>query len=181
MVKKKLLTLAGLAGILACGACFLPPLPRERSPLPTVLASVHKIAIKVEDGTAGNLFDPQIMSNATAANFNRLWEQYPVRAEAFNPGGRGDAVLKIIVHHKVTSCNSESNGKQFCSIELIATYTLTTVNGGAFEMSPQKSAKFGFQLLGDSLPENLNANPFRQEASSSLAMTAGHLFLVHSY
>lgn len=31
--RKKLLPLAGVAGILACGACFLPPLP-EHKPAP---------------------------------------------------------------------------------------------------------------------------------------------------
>jgi len=37
MVEKKLLTLAGVVGILACGACFLPPLPQHEPPPPPAL------------------------------------------------------------------------------------------------------------------------------------------------
>jgi len=173
--RKKLLTLAGLVGILACGACFLPPLPQQRASLPPALASVHMIAIRVEDGTASNLFDPLIMSNATAGNFNQLWKEFPVKAEASNAGGPSDAVLRITVLRKTTSCNPEGNGKQFCSFEMVASFTLTIADGRALQSWPQKSSKFGVWYKGNSLPDNLNANPFRHDASYSLATTAGEM------
>jgi hypothetical protein len=177
MIKKKLLALAGVLGILACGACFLPPLPRQHAALPPNLASVHLIAIHVEDATAGNLFDPLVMSNATASKFNQLWNDFPVRAEAFNAGEPGDAALRITVLRKTASCNPEDNGNQFCSFELTATFILTAADGRILQSSQQKSSKFGIRYKGNSLPEHLNVSPFMQQASYSLAMTAGDVFL----
>lgn len=177
MVKKKLLTLTAVVGILACGACFLPNLPQKKAPLPPPLSSVHKIAIQVEDGTASNLFDPLIMSKATADNFNRLWKDFPVQAEAFNAGGPSDATLRITVLHKTASCIPGNNGKQFCSFELIASFILTAVDGRIIQSRPQESWKFGFWQQGSSLPENLNANPFRQKAAYAMAITTGNMFL----
>jgi hypothetical protein len=178
MIEKKLLTLAGVLGILACGACFLPPLPQKKATLPPALASVHRIAIHVEDGTGGKLFDPVIMSNATADNFNQLWQEFPVQAAAFNDGGPSDAALRISVLRKTASCKPEDNGKQFCSFEIIASFTLTAADGRILQSSQQKSSKFGLWYKGNSLPDNLNSNPFRQKAAYALAMTAGEMFLI---
>jgi len=178
MVEKKLLTLAGVVGILACGACFLPPLPQKKTPLPPALSSVHKIAVRVEDGTTGNLFDPVTISNATADNFNRLWKDFPVQAEAFNAGGPSDAALRITVLRKTASCRPGNNGKQFCSFETIVSFTLTAADGRILVSRQQESSKFGLWYKGDSPPSNLNANPFRKGASYSLAMTAGSMLFL---
>jgi hypothetical protein len=175
MIEKKLLTVAGVAGILACGACFLPPLPHKKAPLPPALASVHRITIQVEDGTTGNLFDPLIMSNATASNFNELWRDFPVRADAVNAGESSDAALRITVHRKTVSCKAESKDNLFCSYEMIISVTLTAADGTILKSRQQESSKFGLWYHGDSLKENLNANPFRQQASYSLATTAGEI------
>jgi hypothetical protein len=175
MIAKKLVTLAGAVGILACGACFLPPLPQHNPPPPLspALASVHSIAIQVENGTADNFFDPLMMSKATAANFNRLWKEYRVRAEAFNAGEPNDAVLRIIVVRKTTSCTPENKGIQFCSFEVIASFTFTAADGRVLQSKPEEHSKFGFWIKGNSLPETWNSNRFRQDAAYALAMTAG--------
>lgn len=178
--RKKLLTLAGVVGILACGACFLPPLPQHKPvppPMPPALASMHLIDIHVEDGTAGDLFDPLILSKATADDFNRVWKDFPVRAEAFNSGRHSDAALRITVLRKTASCKPGNNSKQFCSFEMIASFTLTAADGRILQNRPQESWKFGFWQQGNSLPQNLNANPFREEAAYALAMTTGTMFL----
>ena len=173
MVEKKLLTAACVAGILACGACLLPPLPQKKAPLPPALASVHRITIQVEDGTGNNIFDPLIMSNATASNFSQLWSGFPVRAEGVNAGESGDAALRITVHRETASCKGESKDKLFCSYEMIVSVTLTAADGTILKSKQQESSKFGLRYDGNSLKENLNANPLRQQASYSLAMTAG--------
>ena len=65
------------------------------------------------------------------------------RAEALNAGNAGDAVLKIIVLRKMASCAPESNGRQFCSVAMIASYALTTAIGQTYEIRPQKGVTFG--------------------------------------
>jgi hypothetical protein len=179
MLKNKLLTLAGVLAILACGACFMPPLSQnEPPPPPNRLASVHRITIDVEDGTGSNLFDPVAMSSVTVGEFDRLWAESPVRATVFNAGRPSDAVLKIVVLHKTASCTLQSNGKQLCSFEMISSFTLMAADGRILQSRPQESSKFGVWYQGDSLPGNLNANPFRQNAAYSLAMAAGDIFLL---
>jgi len=178
MIERKILTLAGAAGILACGACFLPPLPGPKPPLPPALASVHIIAIHVEDGTAGNLFDPLIMSNATVGNFNRLWKEFPVRAVSSNSAGPKDATLRINVLRKTASCAPADKGHQFCSFDLISSFTLTAADGRILQSKPEERSKLGIWLKGDSLPETWNSNPFLQDAAYALAMTAGDKLLV---
>jgi hypothetical protein len=178
MLEKKLVTLACAVGILACGACFLPPLRDPAPPLPPALASVHIIAIQVEDGTASNLFDPLIMSSATAINFNRLWNEFPLRAEASNAGGPSDAALRIAVLRKTASCIPGDKGRKFCSIEMIASFTVTATDGRILQSKPEERSKFGLWVKGDSLPGTWNSNPFRQDAAYALAMTAGEKLLV---
>jgi hypothetical protein len=178
MLEKKLLTLGCAIEILACGACFLPPLPEPKPPLPPALASVHIIAIDVEDGTASNFFDPRFMSNTTAGNFNRLWKEFPVRAKAFNAGGPSDATLKITVLRNKASCKPGDKGKQFCSFEMIASFAVTAAEGRILENKSEEISKFGLWLEGKPLPESWNSNPFRQEAAYALAMTAGDKLFV---
>jgi hypothetical protein len=175
MVEKKLLTLACAAGILACGACFSPGLNEPKPQLPPALASVHVIAIQVEDGTGSNLFDSVIMSNATAGNFNRLWKDFGVRARALNAGGPSDSVLRIIVLRKTVSITPEKNGRQFYPFEMAASYTLTTADGRILESMPERLSQFGTWFDGKSLPETWNSNPLRQDAAYALAMTAGDM------
>jgi hypothetical protein len=181
MFEKKLVTLCCAVGILACGACFLPPLPERKTPLPPALASVHNIAIHVEDGTAGNLFDPLIMSNATAGNFNRLWNEFAVRAEGFSTGKPSDAALRITVLRKTASCIPGDKGRQFCSIEMIASFNVTAADGRILQSNLEERSKFGLWVTGNSLPETWNSNPFRQEAAYALARTAGVKLLLSEH
>ena len=178
MLKKKLLALVGVLAILACGACLLPPLPEQKESLPPPLASVHKIVINVEDRTTVDAFDPVMMSKATASSFNQMWMDYRVRAETNNAGQPGDAVLRITVLNKAASCVPKGNG-QYCSIELVASYALTAVDGRVLLSRPQESSKNGIWQQGNSLADSLNSSTFQRLASDSLAGTAGKM-LIHS-
>jgi len=180
MLEKKLLTLGSAIGILVCGACFLPPLPEPKLPLPPALASVHTIAIQVEDGTGGKPFDPVIMSSDTASNFNRILMDYRIRAKTFQAGGDRDAVLRITVLNKTASCDPSGNGENF-SIELIASYTLMAVDGRVLLSRPRLSSKNGIWQQGNSLPEDLSASTFRRLASESLASSAGKILLLSEH
>lgn len=177
MLEKKLLTLAGVVGILACGACLLPPLPERKIPPPPALSLVHRMAVHVEDGTVSNFFDPVIMSKAIAGNFNRFWTDYRLRAETFSAGGGYEAVLRITVQNKIASCIPSGNG-EYCSLELIASYTLTATDGRVLLDRPRLSSKNGIWQQGSSLSEDLKANIFRRLASESLAITAGKTILL---
>jgi len=60
MLEKKLVTLACAVGILACGACFLPPLPEHVPTPPPVqldLRGIHRIHVAVENASATHHLD----------------------------------------------------------------------------------------------------------------------------
>ena len=179
MVEKKLLTAACAVGILACGACFLPPPNQPKPQLPPALASVHIISIQVEDGTGSNLFDPLMMSKAVASNFNHQWSEYPVRARALNAGGTGDATLRIVVLRKTDSFTLGKKGRQFYPLEMVASFTVTAADGRNLASKPEEHMKFGAWFNGKSPPETWNSNPFLHDAAYALAMTAGDK-LLHS-
>lgn len=176
MVKKKLLTLAGVAGILACGACFLPPLPQKKLPLPLALASVHRIAIRVEDVSQSNIFDARTMSYATAADFNQYWSNLPLKALDYYAGEPVDATLKITVLGKTFSCPKTGKEWQYCTFVMSASYLLTAADGRVLQSRPQENVQFRVWSNGAEPPVSLNDNRYRWDVSRSLAITAGHLF-----
>jgi len=178
MLEKKVLTLACMAGILACGACFLPPLPEPKPRLPPALASLHRIAIQVEDNTGDNLFDPVVMSRATASNFNRLWSGFPLHADSFGPSGLSDGTLRISVIRKSVSCSPQRERKQFCTIDMGISFTVKAADGRILQSEREQRSTFGLSLRAMSLPVTWNSDPFRQEAAYALAFTAGSKLLV---
>jgi hypothetical protein len=179
MRRKKLLTLGCAAGILACGACFLPPPHEPPPPLPPNLAAVHTIAIQVEDTTTENRLDPVPMSEATARNFNRLWADFRVRAKPFGAESKSDSVLRITVRRKTESC-SLSGGKMFCSYEMIASFTVTAADGSVLQNKAEQRSQFGLWVDAGAAHGDWNSSPNRQRAAYALAMTAGFIFDTHS-
>jgi hypothetical protein len=60
MLEKKLVTLVSVAGILACGACFLPPLPEHVPPPPPVqleMQGIHRIHVVAENASPTHHLD----------------------------------------------------------------------------------------------------------------------------
>jgi hypothetical protein len=100
MLEKKLLTLASAAAILACGACFLPPLPSHQPPPPrvrTVLEDLRSIRVTVKNNSATHHLDPAELAAQAASAIN--WQTGHHGAHAFvdNAGANADAVLEIVV------------------------------------------------------------------------------------
>jgi hypothetical protein len=175
MRRQKLVTLGCVTGILACGACFLPPPHEPPPPLPPALAAVHTIAIRVEDVTAENRLDPVSMSEATARNFNRLWADFRIRAKPFSAESKSDAVLRITVRRKTESC-SPSSGKLFCSYEMVGSFTVTNAGGGVLQNTAEQKSRFGTWEDAGAAHHDWNSNSTRQSASYALAITAGYFF-----
>lgn len=170
-----MLTLGCAVGILACGACFLPPPHEPPPPLPPTLAAVHTIAIQVEDTTTENRLDSVLMSEATARNFNRLWADFRVRAKPFGAEGKSDVVLKITVRRKTESCRP-SGGKLFCSYEMIASFTVTAADGGVLQNKAERRSQFGLWEDAGAAHGDWNSRPYRQEAANALAISSGFIF-----
>lgn len=100
MVKKKLLTLAGVVGILACGACFLPPLPQHKPappPIPNRLFGVQTIRVEVTNASLSHHLDPDILALKVAESINAQSWKMKVNAQAGKEARGEDALLVITV------------------------------------------------------------------------------------
>jgi len=116
MLEKKLLTLACAAGILACGACFLPPLPEHHPPPPPPplqieLQDIHDIRVHVTSVAEAHHLDPQELAEAVAKAINVQSWRTRLNAHADKETGDGDAVLEIaIVDEIATPGAAATNG-----------------------------------------------------------------------
>jgi hypothetical protein len=100
MVKKKLLVLAGVVGILACGACFLPPLPEHEPPPPPVrigLDGVQSIRVEVANASPSHHLDSAALARKIAETINEQSWKTKVNAHVGKEAGGEDAVLVITV------------------------------------------------------------------------------------
>jgi hypothetical protein len=115
MLEKKVLTLAGALGILACGACFLPPLPYHQ-PAPTPrhvdFTGIHLIRVKVSDVEGKNQVNPADLAQAVAVKINMLGQAAGLSAQAGDLKEGPDATLEISIGNEyVISDSSASEGR----------------------------------------------------------------------
>ncbi len=99
MLEKKLVTLASAAGILACGACFLPPLPQHRPPPPVRIGieGIQSIRVEVINASTTHRLDPAGLAQQVASTINEHPWNTKINAHVGKEDGEGDAVLEISV------------------------------------------------------------------------------------
>lgn len=135
MLEKKLLTLAAIAGILACGACFLPPLPQRPPPppprFPFRLEGVRKIGVQVVRGSESVHLDPVDLGTeiARAINFNS--QRTVATALAGTEVNKADAVLRVTILSEAVQQRRQATETSFGYLTLYIqdTATLTKQNG----------------------------------------------------
>ena len=137
MLEKKLVTLMCAVGILACGGCFLPPLPEHRPPPPPQpleidLQGVHDIRVHVTNVSESHHLDPSELAEAVANRINEQAWRTRVNARIDKEPGYGDAVLEIaIVSENATPGTAAGNdgpGKVWF-FQVKTTSTLAKLNG----------------------------------------------------
>jgi hypothetical protein len=116
MLEKKLLTLGCAVGILACGACFLPPLPEHQPPPPPVRLDFHgirKIRVEVINNAAAHGIDPDALGG---------WIEFGIKTQARAAGVKAfsqtesankdaDAVLHVnVLSETAVPVNLDSSG-----------------------------------------------------------------------
>ncbi len=99
MPRKKLLTIACVVGILACGACFLPPIKTTPTyppaPLRDELRGIRAIRVVVDDASQLHLVDPRQLEGRIDADIDSRQDQTHISA-VFRAAPRPkDAVLRI--------------------------------------------------------------------------------------
>jgi hypothetical protein len=134
MFEKKMLTLCCAIGILAFGACFLPPLPQRQPPPPPIrsgLRGLSNVEVAVANQSESRHLDAFELALQVAGQINALYGRTGVRAFAGEPGRPADAVLKIDVLHETATLHPSTNpsSPETWEFEIALNATLTRTNG----------------------------------------------------
>lgn len=114
MFGKKLLTFACALGILAIGACFLPPLPEHRTPAPPPPVSVHgvhSICVKVTNVSETHHIDPVTFGRWIVEAINRSRQPGWPRAHVGEPNNSGDAILQVSIENESAIPDQANNAQ----------------------------------------------------------------------
>lgn len=130
MLEKKLLTLACAVGILACGACFLPPLPEHRPPPPPLrlnLDGIQSVRVEAMNISETHHLDPVDLAQGVAHAINEKTWKAGLNAYTGKEAGDADAVLRITILNETVDARgpaSQANpGSMTISIKDTATLT----------------------------------------------------------
>jgi hypothetical protein len=121
MNRKKLVTLA-------CGACFLPPLPQRPAPPPLLKShDIHSIGVEVTNVSETHHLDPSDLAQSVVGKLNSNPRSAGIKADAGREAGPEDAVLKVVIlSESATSASNPANrnGQQWTIfVNLSATIT----------------------------------------------------------
>lgn len=136
MLRKQLITLAAILGILGCGACFLPNLV-DRDPIPpppplTIdLHGVHTIGVTVSDDSKASLLDPAMLAQRVAEYGNFRSRDTKVKFRVHRDGENEDAQLKIAIlkESAVKIPQTAPGTAQKWALRLVISSTLTARDG----------------------------------------------------
>jgi hypothetical protein len=148
MVEKKLLTLACAAGILACGACFLPPLPEHQPPpLPPRLSlqGIQSIQVSVTNASESHHLNPTDLAQSVIQSINEQATETGV--SAYDQRYARDAVLEIIVLSESATPSTTSDKKVSFMIGITA--TLTRQDGAVIWRETDAKYPFSYNLTSD--------------------------------
>ena len=131
MIEKKLLTLAGAAGILLCGACFLPPLPQHPPLPPPVRRGLEGVReIRVEVANVSKSFHLGVSALAVeVADIVSAQSHGKIKAHTSKEAGDGDAVLRIEISSEKATRVPGPGESETWYFEIDASATLTRSDG----------------------------------------------------
>lgn len=133
MHRKKLVTAVCAAGILACGACFLPPPRPAAPPLAPDLRASRRIRVEVANLSPTQHIPPPRLGRTIVGRMNDRLARAPIKARTNTDAQTGDAVLHIeILQESVASKSAPSYPRQsgvVFSFSVIFNGTLTAANG----------------------------------------------------
>jgi hypothetical protein len=151
MLGKKLLTLSCAAGILASGACFLPPLPERRpqlAPASIYLAGMPNIRVTVRSNSPTSRISASRLATAIASSLTEKGRQYAMEAHAGDAPGNEVAVLEVTVFSDMVSpmegTSSTRHPQWFIAVESSA--TLTRKDGTVAWQQARSTQPFNYKL-----------------------------------
>lgn len=134
MDRKKLLTMASAVGLLASGACFLPP-PRRPRIHPHVINSV---LVKVTDASGSPLLDKDQFGRWIADAINAQSQGQGPSARFGGAAKPGDVVLEVELAQELAKSKPIESGLFEWHFDLLTSLTLSAPNGAALSGLPAR-------------------------------------------
>jgi hypothetical protein len=166
--RKKLLTLAGVVGILACGACFLPPLPQHKPAPPPIrngLDGVQNIRVEVVNASSSRHLVPAVLAQKIVETINEQSWKTKVDAHVGLEPRSEDATLVITVLSETVEPTAKAGHMRF-NIEDSATLMrpdgalvwkeTETANWITYNVDGEKEADAWKMLGGGSVDKELS-------------------------
>lgn len=163
MLRKKLLTLACVLGILACGACFgpiySPPAPPP-PPLRTDVHGIHTIRVTVSSPSESHPLDPATLAEAVVDKVNWQAGVTGIHAHVQEEAGNEDALMEVkVISESVHSSESPSPaGTRKWTFDFKLSATLTRQDGEVVWRETNRDYSF-FDYLATDNPADLWDNP----------------------
>jgi hypothetical protein len=124
MDRKKLLTLVSVIGLLACGACFLPP-PR---PARIHLRGFQNVLVKVTNGPVPGLVDRDELGREIAEAINTKTQGRGPTAHFGEEAAPGEPVLYLYLMRETATSEPVKSGAYEWSLTLTMDATLRASN-----------------------------------------------------
>ena len=131
MIEKKLLTIAGILGILACGACFLPPITDRQPAPPQKLppAKVRTVRVVVTDGSNPEHIDTQSIAALVAHWIDVRLTSQGISAHTGNEPADANLEIELNDEDAILVTTSPSDGTETWSFSFSLSTALVN-NGG---------------------------------------------------
>ncbi|MGC2639381.1 MAG: hypothetical protein WA294_19505 [Acidobacteriaceae bacterium] len=131
MLAKKLLTLACAAGILALGACFLPPPAVHRPPPPRIdLHGIRRICVTASNKSESHHLNARYLAPSIAASIDSRVDDRILRASAACESSNDGALqIDILSESAAPQENPASSGSVRWSVAVTLNATLTDREG----------------------------------------------------
>jgi hypothetical protein len=177
MLKKKLLTIAGVVGILACGACFLPPIhngpPSPPPPLPLPqLHGIRTVRVIVTDNSIPAHIDTQFMAIAVVKYINLLSANDGIAAHA--GGDPADADLTIAISNERAALKQVEpfDGSESWLFEFTFSESLKNANGMILKQRSNIPVRVTYTLQAKHSADVWNVPNAREQYGLSLSYRA---------
>ncbi len=130
MLVKKLITVAGVLGILACGACFLPE--RNAPPPPPLIPAmqgIKTITVVATNSSSTHHIEGDLLAAAIAKDINLLRGDTKIRARVGSTAGPADSTLSVRVLEESVTPTPEDESTPRWTFGARVSATLTRADG----------------------------------------------------
>jgi hypothetical protein len=177
MLKKKLLTIAGVLGILACGACFLPPIhngpPTPPPPPPIhVPKNIHRVRVIVTDNSIPAQIDTQVMANAVVKYINLLSSSDGIAAHAGGEPADADLAIAIANEDAVLKQVEPSDSSESWLFQFTFSESLKNASGNILKQRTNIPVRVSYTLRAKHADDVWNVPGARDQYGLELSFKA---------